>query len=81
MPDAPRKSSSAWTQSSAAQDAEFPINGIAASGSTNAVTSAISGVTLNLTSAAVTTPATTQTLTVEPTRRRKPARSTFRVAL
>jgi flagellar hook-associated protein 2 len=55
---------SAWTQSTAAQDAEFKINGIAASSSTNSVTSAIAGVTLNLTSAAVTTPATTQTLTV-----------------
>ncbi|WP_013589968.1 flagellar filament capping protein FliD [Paraburkholderia phenoliruptrix] len=57
-------SSNAWTQSTVAQDAAFTVNGIAASSATNAVTSAISGVTLNLTSAAVTTPATTQTLTI-----------------
>ncbi|MCC8402171.1 flagellar filament capping protein FliD [Paraburkholderia sp. MMS20-SJTN17] len=54
-------SSSAWTQSAVAQDAEFTVGGIAASSSTNAVTSAIAGVTLNLTSAAA---GTTQTLTV-----------------
>ena len=57
-------STSAWTQSSVAQDAEFSINGIAGSSSTNSVTSAIAGVTLNLTPAAVTTPASTQTLTI-----------------
>ncbi|WP_345812247.1 flagellar filament capping protein FliD [Paraburkholderia sp. PREW-6R] len=57
-------SASAWSQSSVAQDAEFSVNGINASSSTNSVTTAISGVTLNLTAAAVTTPATTQTLTI-----------------
>lgn len=54
-------SSNAWTQSSYAQDAEFTIGGIAASSATNAVTTAISGVTLNLSAAAA---GSTQTLTV-----------------
>ncbi|MFP3567269.1 flagellar filament capping protein FliD [Paraburkholderia sp. SIMBA_030] len=54
-------SSNAWTQSGFAQDAEFTVGGIAASSSTNAVTTAISGVTMNLTSASA---GTTQTLTV-----------------
>ncbi|ALK28978.1 flagellar filament capping protein FliD [Burkholderia plantarii] len=55
-----------WTQSTAAQDAQFTVGGIANSSSTNTVTSAIAGVTLNLTQAAVstTTPATKQTLTI-----------------
>ncbi|WP_246796431.1 flagellar filament capping protein FliD [Burkholderia perseverans] len=55
-----------WTQSTAAQDAEFTVGGIQNSSSTNTVTSAIAGVTLNLTQAAVstTTPVTTQTLTI-----------------
>ncbi|MCX4158961.1 MULTISPECIES: flagellar filament capping protein FliD [Paraburkholderia] len=55
--------SKAWQQSEAAQDAKFTIGGIEASSSTNAVTAAISGVTLNLSSAAV---GTTQTLTIAP---------------
>ncbi|CAB3720277.1 B-type flagellar hook-associated protein 2 [Paraburkholderia sediminicola] len=55
--------SKAWQQSEAAQDALFTIGGIAASSSANAVTAAISGVTLNLSSAAV---GTTQTLTIAP---------------
>ncbi|MGS1034578.1 flagellar filament capping protein FliD [Burkholderia glumae] len=55
-----------WTQSTAAQDAQFTVGGIANSSATNTVTSAIAGVTLNLTQAAVSTatPATTQTLTI-----------------
>ncbi|ALV57131.1 flagellar filament capping protein FliD [Burkholderia cenocepacia] len=55
--------SAAWKQSTAAQDAAFTINGIAGTSASNTVTSAITGVTLNLTSAAVgaTQP---QTLTV-----------------
>jgi flagellar hook-associated protein 2 len=53
----------AWRQSEGAQDARFTIGGIEASSSTNAVTSAISGVTLNLSSAAA---GTTQTLTIAP---------------
>ncbi|WP_420210413.1 flagellar filament capping protein FliD [Burkholderia aenigmatica] len=56
-------SSAAWTQSTAAQDAAFSINGISATSSTNTVTSAIAGVTLNLTSAAVGA-AQAQTLTI-----------------
>lgn len=51
----------AWQQSEAAQDALLTIGGIAASSSTNAVSSAIAGVTLNLSSASV---GTTQTLTI-----------------
>jgi flagellar hook-associated protein 2 len=54
-------SSSAWTQSGYAQDAEFSIGGIAASSSTNSVTTAIAGVTMNLTAASV---STTQTLNI-----------------
>ncbi|CAM2162134.1 flagellar filament capping protein FliD [Burkholderia cepacia] len=56
-------SSAAWTQSTAAQDAAFSINGISATSSTNTVTTAIAGVTLNLTSAAVGA-AQAQTLTI-----------------
>ncbi|WP_186035878.1 flagellar filament capping protein FliD [Burkholderia gladioli] len=55
-----------WTQSTAAQDAQFTIGGIASSSPTNTITSAIAGVTLNLTQAAVTNPPTTQTLTIAP---------------
>ncbi|PQV47120.1 flagellar filament capping protein FliD [Paraburkholderia sp. BL21I4N1] len=55
--------SSAWSQSTSAQDAEFSINGIAATSASNSVTSAISGVTLNLSAAAVNT---SQTLNVTP---------------
>ncbi|MCA8297461.1 flagellar filament capping protein FliD [Burkholderia sp. AU30198] len=56
-------SSAAWTQSTAAQNATFSINGISATSSTNTVTTAIAGVTLNLTSAAVGA-AQAQTLTI-----------------
>jgi flagellar hook-associated protein 2 len=52
---------STWTQSSAAQDAVFSLNGTVATSSTNSVTSALDGVTMTLTSAAA---GTTQTLTV-----------------
>jgi flagellar hook-associated protein 2 len=51
----------AWTQTMAAQDAQFTINGTKATSSTNAVTSVLAGVTMNLGAAAV---GTTQTLTV-----------------
>ncbi|WP_027799249.1 flagellar filament capping protein FliD [Paraburkholderia dilworthii] len=54
-------SSQAWTQSGYAQDAEFTVGGIAASSSSNSVTSAIAGVTMNLTAASA---GTTQTLTI-----------------
>ncbi len=53
-----------WTQSSAGQDASVNVNGVTSLSATNAVSNVISGVTLNLTQAAVTSPATTQTLTV-----------------
>ncbi|MFM0739955.1 flagellar filament capping protein FliD [Paraburkholderia xenovorans] len=53
----------AWKQSDPAQDAEFTIGGITATSPSNAVTTAISGITLNLSSAAV---GTTQTLTIAP---------------
>lgn len=46
---------SAWTQSTGAQDAAFSVNGIAATSSSNAITTAISGVTMNLTSDAIDT--------------------------
>ncbi|CAN7533927.1 flagellar filament capping protein FliD [Paraburkholderia sp. DD10] len=52
---------SAWTQSGYAQDAQFTVGGIAASSSSNAVTGAISGVTINLAAASA---GTTQTLTI-----------------
>ncbi|VBB12143.1 flagellar filament capping protein FliD [Burkholderia stabilis] len=55
--------SAAWKQSTAAQDAAFTINGIAGTSASNTVSSAITGVTLNLTSAAVTA-GQPQTLTV-----------------
>jgi flagellar hook-associated protein 2 len=59
-------SANAWTQSASAQDAMFTIDGTAATSPTNTVTSAIQGVTLNLTAAAINTadPAATQMLTV-----------------
>src|ERR1700710_2639820 len=58
-------STSAWKQSASAQDAEFTIDGTAATSSSNAVTTALQGVTLNLTAAAIgTPPGTPQTLTV-----------------
>lgn len=50
-----------WTQTQAAQDSYFTLGGVGASSSTNSVTTALSGVTLNLTSAAV---GTTQTLKI-----------------
>ncbi|RZF28047.1 flagellar hook protein FliD [Paraburkholderia sp. UYCP14C] len=51
-----------WTQTTAAQNAYITVDGTAATSSTNTVTSALSGVTLNLTQAAV--GSTTQNLTV-----------------
>jgi flagellar hook-associated protein 2 len=56
----------AWSQTTAAQDAAFTIDGTAATSSTNSVTTAIQGVTLDLTAAAVGTGTTpqTQTLTI-----------------
>lgn len=59
-------SGTGWTQSAYAQDAEFTINGTAATSSTNTVTTALNGVTLNLTAAAIDTATvkSPQTLTV-----------------
>ncbi|MGF6924145.1 flagellar filament capping protein FliD [Paraburkholderia sp. 40] len=54
-------SGTGWSQTQAAQDSYFTLGGVGVSSSTNAVKTALSGVTLNLTSAAV---GTTQTLTV-----------------
>ncbi|MBN3810752.1 flagellar filament capping protein FliD [Paraburkholderia sp. Ac-20347] len=54
-------SGSGWTQTQAAQNAYFTLGGVGVSSDTNAVTSALTGVTVNLTSAAV---GTTQTLTI-----------------
>ncbi|MGF6769738.1 flagellar hook-associated protein 2 [Paraburkholderia sp. GAS199] len=51
----------AWTQSAYAQDAAFSVGGIAATSSSNAITTAISGVTMNLTSDSV---GTTQQLNI-----------------
>jgi flagellar hook-associated protein 2 len=53
----------AWRQSEAAQDAQLTIGGIAVHSASNAVTDAIAGVTLNLSSASVGNP---QTLTIAP---------------
>ena len=50
-----------WTQTSAAQDAYFTINGTPATSALNTVQNALSGVTMSLTSAAA---GTTQTLTI-----------------
>lgn len=55
--------SNAWHQSEAAQDAQLTIGGIAARSASNAVTDAIAGVTLNLSSAALGNP---QTVTIAP---------------
>jgi len=56
---------SPWTQTESAKDAMFTIDGTAGTSSSNAVTTAIQGVTLNLTAAAIGVPAgTPQTLTV-----------------
>ncbi|CAN7164039.1 flagellar filament capping protein FliD [Caballeronia sp. LjRoot34] len=58
-------SAGAWTQTASAQDAAFSIDGTAATSSSNTVTTALQGVTLNLTAAAIgTPPGTPQTLTV-----------------
>ncbi|KVM64331.1 flagellar hook protein FliD [Burkholderia gladioli] len=57
-------SNSSWSQSTAAQDAQFKIGTVSGSSSTNTVTSAIAGVTLNLTQAAVSNPPAAQTLTI-----------------
>ncbi|OLL29331.1 flagellar hook protein FliD [Burkholderia sp. SRS-W-2-2016] len=54
-------SGSGWTQTQAAEDAYFTLGGVGVTSSTNSVKSAVSGVTLNLTSAAV---GTTQALTI-----------------
>ena len=56
---------SPWTQTESAKDAMFTIDGTAGTSSSDAVTTAIQGVTLNLTAAAIGAPAgTPQTLTV-----------------
>ncbi|CAN7657281.1 flagellar filament capping protein FliD [Caballeronia sp. LjRoot29] len=56
---------SAWSQTVPAQDAEFKIDGTAATSSSNTVTTALQGVTLNLTAAAIgTPPGTPQNLVV-----------------
>ncbi|CAN7727631.1 flagellar filament capping protein FliD [Caballeronia sp. LjRoot34] len=56
---------SPWTQTESAKDAMFAIDGTAGTSSGNTVTTAIEGVTLNLTAAAIGVPAgTPQTLTV-----------------
>ena len=55
----------AWTQSTYAQDAEFSINGTDATSATNSVTTALSGVTINLTAAVLSSTANqSQTITV-----------------
>ena len=63
-------SSQPWTQSTAAQDAQFTINGTPADSGTNTVTTVLPGVTLNLTAAAIpaagSTTSATQTLTIAP---------------
>jgi flagellar hook-associated protein 2 len=60
-------STSSWTQTASASDAMFTIDGTAATSATNTVASAIQGVTLNLTAAAIGKPAgTAQTLTIAP---------------
>ncbi|MGF7129435.1 flagellar hook-associated protein 2 [Paraburkholderia sp. EB58] len=50
-----------WTQGAAAQNAQFTLNGTPVSSATNSDSTALTGVTLNIASAAV---GTTQTLTV-----------------
>ncbi|MGF6643979.1 flagellar filament capping protein FliD [Paraburkholderia sp. GAS82] len=54
----------AWTQNTSAADAEFTINGTAATSASNSITSALSGVTINLTAAAAESANSTQTITV-----------------
>ncbi|KML54779.1 flagellar hook protein FliD [Burkholderia cepacia] len=56
-------SAAAWRQSAVAQDAKFTINGIASTSASNAVSGVLTGVTLNLSAAAVSA-TDTQTLTV-----------------
>lgn len=53
----------AWRQSTAAQDAKFMLNGIASTSASNAVSGVLTGITLNLSAAAVSA-TDTQTLTV-----------------
>jgi flagellar hook-associated protein 2 len=53
----------AWSQSTAAQDAQFTLNGTSASSASNTVTTVLTGVTMNLSAAAV---GTTQSLTIAP---------------
>ncbi|MGT0194609.1 flagellar filament capping protein FliD [Burkholderia pyrrocinia] len=53
----------AWRQSAVAQDAKFTINGIASTSASNAVSGVLTGITLNLSAAAVSA-TDTQTLTV-----------------
>ncbi|NIF55164.1 flagellar filament capping protein FliD [Burkholderia sp. Ax-1724] len=58
-------STASWTQTTAAQDAYFTIDGTGVTSSTNSVTSALSGITLNLSAASVdTTGSSPQTVTV-----------------
>jgi flagellar hook-associated protein 2 len=54
----------AWTQNTSAADAEFTINGTAATSASNSITTALSGVTINLTAAAAETANQSQTITV-----------------
>ncbi|MFP3249048.1 MAG: flagellar filament capping protein FliD, partial [Paraburkholderia sp.] len=59
----------AWTQTTAAQDAQFTLNGTSADSASNTVTSVLPGVTLNLTAAAVSSSSSSssaQTLTIAP---------------
>ncbi|AKM05230.1 MULTISPECIES: flagellar filament capping protein FliD [Burkholderia cepacia complex] len=56
-------SAAAWKQSAVAQDAKFTINGIASASANNAVSGVLTGITLNLSAAAVSA-TDTQTLTV-----------------
>ncbi|KAB1588766.1 flagellar filament capping protein FliD [Burkholderia cepacia] len=56
-------SAAAWRQSAVAQDAKFTLNGIASTSASNTVSGVLSGVTLNLSAAAVSA-TDTQTLTV-----------------
>ncbi|NIF73386.1 MULTISPECIES: flagellar filament capping protein FliD [unclassified Burkholderia] len=57
-------STSGWSQSTAAQDAQYKIGSVSGSSATNTITGAIAGVTLNLTQAAVSNPPAAQTLTI-----------------
>lgn len=66
---------SSWSQSTAAQDAQYKIGTVSGSSPTNSVTGAIAGVTLNLTQAAVSNPPAAQTRPSPPTRPRRPTPS------